>query len=106
MLSIVKLSDVKGQPTAKLDLPGLLRIGDPIGLHFSIEKQNDNGRTEVLQVNGQFRITAVGFDASGCPSRQLLSVEATGRAPTWRSIKKRVRGARRLSPAVFPKTSV
>jgi len=105
MLSIVKLLDVKGQPTAKLDLPGLLRIGDPLGLRFRIERQN-GGRTEELAVDGQFRVAAVGVDASSGPSRQLLSVEAAGAVPTWRSIKKRSQKPRRLPPATFPRTPV
>ena len=105
MLSVVKLLDVTGQPTVKLDLPGLLRIGDPLGLCFRIERQN-GGRTEELRVDGQFRVAAVGVDASSGAARQLLSVEAAGGVPTWRSIKKRAQKPRRLPPATFPRTPV
>lgn len=104
MLSVVKLLDVKGQPAVKLDLPQL-KIGDPVGLRFRVERQN-GGRTEELVVDGQFRVAAVGVDASSGPSRQLLSVEAAGGVPTWRSIKKRAQKPRRLPPATFPRTPV
>lgn len=104
MLSLVRLLDVKGQPTVKIDLPGL-RVGDPVGLRFRIERAN-GGRTEELVVDGPFRVKAVGTDASSGPPRQLLSVEAAQGLPTWRSIKKKPQKARRLSPAVSPKTPV
>ena len=107
MLSVVKLSEVNGQPTVKLDLPGPLSIGDPIGLRFRIERQN-NGRSEVLEVNGQFRVEAVGFDNATLPHKQLLSVgtgPATG-TPVWRSVKSRTSPSRRLSPAVSPRTPI
>lgn len=107
MLSIVKLSDVRGEPAAKLDLPGPLRIGDPLGLKFRIERQN-GGRTEVLVVDHHFRVREVGFDtATEGPHRQLLSVEtAYGRPPTWQSVKSRSERPRRLSPAVSPRTPI
>ncbi len=105
MLSVVKLADVKSQPTAKLDLPGGRRIGDPIRLHFRIERQN-GGRTEELRVNGLFRVTAAGTDSADGPARQLLSVEAVDRPPTWVSVKNRDQLPPRLSPAVFPRTPI
>ncbi len=105
MLSVVKLADVKSQPTAKLDLPGGRRIGDTIRLLFRIERQN-GGRTEELRINGLFRVTAVGLDSAGGPTRQLLSVEAVDRPPTWVSVKNRSQQPSRLPPAVFPRTPV
>ena len=107
MLSVIKLSDVRGEPAVKLDLPGPLRIGDPLGLKFRVERRN-GGRTEVLVVNGQFRVREVGFDsATEGPHRQLLSVEtAYGRPPTWQSIKTRSERPRSLSPAVSPRTPI
>lgn len=106
MLSIVKLSDVRGEPTAKLDLPGPLRIGDPLGLKFRVERRN-GGRTEELVVEGQFRVTAVGIDTGSGTQRQLLSIEtAYGKPPVWRSVKTQPEPSRRLSPARFPKTPI
>ncbi len=104
MLTVVQLADVKGQPKAKLELPRL-QIGDPVGLRFQLNRRN-GGRTEVLEVDGQFRVTARGVDASQGLPRQLLSAEAVGKAPTWRSVKNAAHGARRLGPAVFPRTPV
>ncbi len=104
MLSIVKLSDVTGEPKVKMDLPEL-RIGDPVGLRFAIERQT-GGRSEVLLVNGKFRVEAIGIDASSGPPRQLLSVSSADVTPTWKSVKKRPVVARRLGPTRFPRTSI
>ncbi len=105
VLSIVKLSDVRGEPAAKLDLPGPLRIGDPLGLKFRIERSR-SGRTEELIVDGQFRVTAVGID-NAAGQRQLLSVEtAFGKPPVWRSVKNHSEPPRRLSPARSPRTPI
>ncbi len=105
MLTIIKLADVNGEPRVKLDLPGLLRNGDPLALRFLLERQT-GGRSEILEVNGRFQVTAVGMDASTSPPKQLLSVETAGRVPAWRSVKKRLLGPRRLGPARFPRTPV
>lgn len=109
MLTVVKLGDVNGEPKVKLDLPGPLRVGDPINLPaFTVERTTPEGRRELLEVDSRiFRVTAVGLDASSWPQRQLLSVEtAMGQPPTWRSVKKRQTARRRLPPAVFPRTPV
>lgn len=107
MLSIVKLGEVNGEPKVKLSLPGPLRVGDPLGLKFRIEREN-NGRSEVLEVDGQFRVEAVGIDNATVPAKQLLSVAvAPGvKVPVWRSVKRRRHGSRRLSPAVSPRTPI
>lgn len=110
MLSIVQLQDVPGEPKIKLDLPGPLRIGDPVRLPaFRLSRQTAEGRTEQLEVGAsyRFRVTAVGQDASTAPPRQLLTVEtATGPAPVWKAVKKVPAARRKLSPARFPGTPV
>jgi hypothetical protein len=105
MLSVLKIADVSGEPKVKLDLPGPLRNGDLVALKFRLERKN-GGRYEVLDVNGRFRVTAVGFDASLAPHKQLLSVEAADVAPAWVAVKKPATVPRRLSPAVSPRTPV
>jgi hypothetical protein len=105
LLTILKLSDVNGEPKVKLDLPGPLRNGDPVALRFLLERQT-GGRSEILEVSGKFQVTAVGFDASTGTPKQLLSVETMGKVPAWRSVKKRPNGPRRLGPARFPRTPV
>jgi hypothetical protein len=105
MLSIAKLSDVNGEPKVKLDLPGPLRIGDPLALSFTIERHT-GGRLERLSVNGKFRVEAIGFDTTSGPSRQLLSLSSVDMAPTWKSIKKRPTAERRLGPTRFPRTPI
>lgn len=101
----VKLDDVNGQPMALLsDVPAPLRVGDPLGLRFRLTRQT-GGRHEVLDVNGQFRVVAVGFDASVSPRRQLLTVESIGKPPTWLSVKKPPQRAA-LAPAMSPRTAV
>jgi hypothetical protein len=103
VLSIVKLDDVNGRPTALVSaLPCPLKIGDPIGLRFKIRRESQ-GRSELLTVTGQFRVVAVGFDGSTLPRRQLLTVESIGKPPTWVSVKRaQPRGA--LAPAISPRT--
>lgn len=105
MLTIVRFSDVNGSPMIKLDLPGLLRIGDPVGLKGLIARKT-GGRDEVLNISGKFRITTVGVDASTTPQRQLLNVESIDKAPTWQSVRKRSQTPRRLGPAVHPRTPI
>jgi|SRR6478609_3650174 len=105
MLSVLKIDDVHGEPKVRLELPSLLRKGDPIALRFRLERAN-GGRHEVLNVNGRFRVTAVGLDASFTPHRQLLTVEALEVAPIWVAVKKSSTVPRRLAPAVSPRTPV
>jgi hypothetical protein len=108
MLSVVQLEDVNGKPKAKLDLPGPLRLGDPVALRFKLERQHA-GRTEILEVDHKFRVTAVGVDASSWPQRQLLALDSVDKAPTWRAVKKPPSVARRLGKAptrASPKTSL
>lgn len=104
-LSVIVLSDVNGSPRAKLELPSGLRVGDPIALKFNLQR-SQAGRTEVLEVDHKFRVTAVGIDATSWPSKQLLSLDSVEKAPTWRAIKKRPERARSLGPARFPRTPV
>ena len=106
MLSVVELSDVNGQPQAKLVLPSGLRVGDPVALKFTLQRQMNGGRHEILEVDHRFRITALGVDASSWPSRQLLSLDSIGKPPTWRSVKKQPHEARRLGPTHFDRTPI
>lgn len=85
--TIVELGDVAGKPKVKQDLPSPLRNGDKVHLRFQLARQN-GGRSEVLDVQGEFVIRSVRFDASDGPTRQLLTVESTGVAPSWRAVKK------------------
>lgn len=97
-ISVLKLEDVNGQPKVMLGgLPCPLRVGDPVGLRFRLERQNQ-GRREVLEVQGQFRVTAVGFEGSTMPRRQLLSVASIHKPPTWCSVRKAPQRAA-LAPA-------
>ena len=105
VLTIVKLMDVNGEPKVKIDLPGMLRVGDPVALRFRIERKT-GGRSEVLEVQGKFCVAAVGLDASRRPHKQLLSVESAGALPTWRSVKRGPSVTRRLGPARHPRTSI
>ncbi len=109
MLTIVKLEGVPGEPKIKLDLPGPLRVGDPISLpRFRIERITPENRREVLEVDvRRFRVTAVGWDASSGPARQLLSVESAQPLPlTWHAVKRAPGGKKRLSPAISRRTPI
>lgn len=99
----IKLSDVNGQPSALVsDLPSPLRVGDRITLRFTIRREN-KGRLEKLDVDGEFRVTDVSFDAKTSPARQVLSVQSED-VPKWKSVKKPSKGS--LAPAKFPRTKI
>jgi hypothetical protein len=104
--TIVEFSGVSGQPKAKLDLPCPLRIGDRIAFRFRLAREN-GGRSEQLDVVGDFRVKAVSFDASTGVGLQKLVVEAEDKAPVWRAVKKPAKpSARKLSPACWPTTAI
>ena len=104
-LSLVRLEDVNGTPQVILShLPCPLKIGDPIGLRFKIRRLRQ-GREDELIVDGQFVVTAVGFDAGTMPRKQLLTVESATKPPTWRSVRKTL-SERRLAPAIAPRQPV
>lgn len=101
----IKLDDVNGKPMVLLsDVPSPLRVGDTLGLRFRVSRQT-SGRSEMLEVSGQFKVTAVGFDLAAAARRQLLTVEALGKPPTWASVRRPPPRAR-LAPAVSPRTPV
>jgi hypothetical protein len=101
-VTIVELADVSGKPKVKMDLPSPMRIGDKVQLHFHLSRQN-GGRSEVLDVSGEFRVRSVGFDASSGTARQVLSVETLGATPNWKAVKKSsLPPPRKLGPARAP----
>lgn len=98
--TILELSEVAGRPKVKLDLPIPLRVGDRIGLRFRL-KRIHGGRTEVLEVDGEFRVSTAGLTLD----RQVLSVETVvGKVPVWRAIRKELPYERTIPPARFPPT--
>lgn len=103
--TLVELGDVAGLPKVKMTLPVPLRIGDRIHLAFQL-RRTTGGRSEVLDVSGDFRVTSVSFDAAHGPPRQQLTVESAGKAPTWRAVKRQAAPERRLGPTRFPRTMV
>lgn len=105
MLSLLELSDVNGKPKAKLDLPSPLRIGDRLRLSFVLKRQNA-GRHEVLDVLGEFKVAAIGFDFSNGHRRQVLSVESVTTTPHWKAVKKREDPRRPLAPSKSPRKMI
>ena len=83
--SLLKLDDVEDLAPIRISLPAPLHIGSRLKLRFPIQRRN-GGRTEVLNVDGEFRVTGVVIDARG-DAKQLVSVQSVGAAPTWKSIK-------------------
>lgn len=87
-----------------MDLPAPLRLGDKLTLRFRLKRAN-GGRMEVLDVNGEFRICSLSFEAG--TNRQMLSVEsASGVVPSWRAVKRTPEFKRVIPPARSPRTSV
>jgi hypothetical protein len=104
--TIVELADVSGKPKVKLELPSPLRIGDKVQLRFRLSRQN-GGRTEVLDVAGDYLIRSVSFDTVSGSARQCLSVESTGVAASWRAVKKTPSAPpRRVGPARAPRMAI
>ena len=83
--SLLKLDDVDDLAPIRISLPAPLHIGTRLKLRFPIQRRNGS-RTEVLIVDGEFKVTGVLIDARG-DAKQLVSVAAVGAAPTWKSIK-------------------
>jgi len=83
--SIVTLGDLKDNPSVRMDLPGMIPIGEKLLLRFVIRRKL-GPRTEELRVDGEFKVTSSSVDARGIP-RQMLVVEATKVAPSWKAIK-------------------
>jgi hypothetical protein len=104
MMTLLEFSDVNGKPQVKIDLPPLL-MGSKVRLHLSLQRTS-GARNEILVVDGQFRVAAVGVDAGCSPQRQVVSVESLNVTPTWRSIKKTVEWRRALPPVRAPRTIV
>ena len=97
--TILTLADLSDAPKVKLTLPVPLRAGDRLKLGFRLRRQNV-GRSEVLDVNGEFRVASVILSAE----QQLVSVESVGKAPAWRAVRKDTGWKRPLPPARFPPT--
>lgn len=101
MLTYLELEDLKDKPKAVLNLPAPLRLGDRLDLDFKIQRLN-GGRSEILRVNGTFKVTDVSFDAE----RQHLTVSSLGLAPSWQAVRKEKPFQRKVGPAKFPKTVI
>ena len=97
--SLLILSDVDA-PKVKMTLP-LLRQGDKLQLSFKLDRAK-NGRTEVLVVQGEFRVVSCLL----VDQRQEVTVESTGKSPSWQAVKKKAASGRKLGPARFPRTTV
>ncbi len=97
--SLLELSDVLGCPKVKISLPVPLRQGDRVRLAFRLKRQNGN-RSEVLDVAGEYRVGQVSLSAD----LQTLSVEAVGKAPAWKAVRREASQERVLPPARFPPT--
>lgn len=98
--SLLVLADLDA-PKVKLALP-LVRQGDRLKLNFKLERVK-NGRAEVLLVFGEFRVASVAVLED---QRQEVTVEATGKSPSWRAVKKKAPLARKVGPSRFPRTVV
>ena len=95
--SIVELADVSGKPKVKIALPSC-RIGDKVYLRFRLSRQN-GGRSEQLDVDGDFQVRSTSLDASSGFARQILSVDAVSTSPCWKAVKKIPAPLRKLGPA-------
>ncbi len=102
MKTILEIIDLAPAPKARLDLP-LSRVGDRLRLRFLLQRKN-KGRTEVLNVQGDYRVSAAVLESNEHGLGQALQIASTGAAPAWRAVKNEIR--RRLAPAKNPRTIV
>lgn len=105
LASVVVLSEVAGVPKVKMDLPSHLRLGDKLTLHFRVKRSN-NGRSEILDVDGEFRISGLRYETGS--NRQIIEVETgtAGKVPSWRAVKKTPEFKRVIPPAKSPRMLV
>ena len=104
MLTLVELLDVEA-PKVKLDLPGPLRLGEHVSLSFCLTRKN-GGRQERLEVNGDFKVSSVGFQQSQDSNRQWIKVTSEGVVPHWRAVKFKPEPKKNLAPTHPPKTKI
>lgn len=79
------LSDVADEPRARIELP-LVRLGDRLQLRFRLRRQK-GGRTEELQVAGEFRVAAMVIDTTHGHPKQVVHISSLGVVPVWRAVK-------------------
>jgi hypothetical protein len=95
--SIIILGDLKDSPSLRMELPSLLPIGERILLSFMIRRRVGNRTEEIRVEDGEFRVVSSSLDARSTP-RQLLTVESTKVAPSWKAIKNPPPAIRVLPP--------
>lgn len=98
--TILELSDVKNRPKVRLDLPFPLRIGDRIAVSFCLQERF-NGRLNLLEVQGELRVTSVSFDATGGLIQRISVESADGQPFVWKSVKSPQEQKQVLGPTKF-----
>lgn len=101
-LSILELSDLAEPVRVKIDLPPV-RIGDRVSLQFSLRRKH-LGRHEVLDVQGEYKVTSHVVDTTKPATCQIVQVASLGKAPSWRAVK--ARQPPKIAPARSPRTIV
>ena len=89
MHTLIDLSDVAEAPLVKITLPPITpRVGERIQLNFKLERWK-GGRLEALYVVGFYRVRDFHIHAAGPgAAHPVLKVEAAGKVPVWRAIRK------------------
>lgn len=100
--TFLEFIDLSPAPRVVADLPSL-RIGDPLTLRFHLERMH-LGRREVLEVDGEYRVTKLQNSIHSRGFRQIAQIAATGKAPFWRAVK--LQTPRSVCPARFPPTKI
>ena len=101
-LIFLELIDLPSAPRVQMDLP-MLHQGNLVILRFRVERQY-LGRNEVLDVTGEHRVVSVLLDASKGRPCQIVQVASTGKAPSWRAVKRPK--PKRLALARSPRTAI
>jgi len=98
-LTNLLLEDAPDAPPVRIDLPEV-RLGDVVSLSFRLTRLH-HGRKEVLDIKGDYRVVKRTIDATKGQARQVISVSSSGKAPSWRAVKRDP--TPKLAPARSPK---
>jgi hypothetical protein len=85
-LTNLLLDDAPDAPAVRMDLPEV-RLGDVVNLQLRLTRLKQ-GRKEVLEVKGDYRVVKRTIDATQGQARQVVTVAASGKAPSWRAVKR------------------
>lgn len=105
ILSILDFSDVRDSPKVRVSLPGPLLLGSIVELNVLVRRKVGS-RSEELRAKGPFKVESVSFQTRNGLTQQLLTVQSTLLAPSWKAVKNRLLEPRSIPKAKAPRTPI